>query len=113
MDLGAALLAVAALQSPVVASTYQHESAPEVLAVRTSDTIRIDGRLDEPDWERAAPAARFTQLDPDEGQPASETTEVRVLIDGGALYIGATLFDGDPRAIVSRLARRDNATSDA
>lgn len=113
MDLGAALLAVAALQSPVVAATYQHESAPEVLAVRTSDTIRIDGRLDEPDWERAAPAARFTQLDPDEGQPASETTEVRVLIDGSALYIGATLFDSDPRAIVSRLARRDNATSDA
>jgi uncharacterized protein DUF5916/cellulose/xylan binding protein with CBM9 domain len=70
--------------------------------------IHVDGHLDEAVWGSAAPATAFTQLDPQEGQPASERTEVRVLVGDGAIFIGARLFDREPAKIRSQLARRDD-----
>jgi uncharacterized protein DUF5916 len=113
VGVGASLLAIAALQSSVAPVSSPAETAPVIRVVRATGPIHIDGRLDEPDWALAEPAREFTQLDPVEGEPASERTEVRVLIDGTAIYIGALMFDADPAAIVSRLARRDNLKTDA
>ncbi|HVP39553.1 MAG TPA: DUF5916 domain-containing protein [Candidatus Saccharimonadales bacterium] len=83
-------------------------TAPVIRAARRSSPIRVDGRLDEPAWEAAAPFTDFVQTDPQEGQPASERTEVRVLVDGDALYVGARLFDREPAGIRAHLARRDD-----
>jgi hypothetical protein len=113
LGLGASLLAIAALQSAVGISSSAPEATPVVHAERATGSIQIDGRLDEPDWARAVPVHDFTQLDPNEGQPASERTEVRVLIDDEALYIGAMMADADARAIASHLARRDSLRTDA
>ena len=41
------------------------------------ESITLDGRLDEDVWMRAVPATNFLQRDPDNGQPATEQTEVR------------------------------------
>ena len=61
---------------------------PVVRAERAGGPISVDGRLDDEPW-RAAPAARaFLQRDPDEGEPATEATELRVLYDDSALYVG-------------------------
>lgn len=74
----------------------------------------IDGRLSEAEWASADVATDFIQRDPDEGQPATERTEVRVLYDNDALYVGARLFDGDPDGIAQRLSTRDDQSdSDA
>ncbi len=105
------LFLLAALQSQDSAATYHHEAAPELRARRTRRAIQVDGILDERDWARAVPATAFTQLDPQEGEPASERTEVRVLIGEDALYIGARLFDREPGRIISRLTRRDASLS--
>ncbi|HEX6645279.1 MAG TPA: hypothetical protein VF037_11390, partial [Gemmatimonadales bacterium] len=78
-----------------------------VTAARTGAGVALDGRLDEPVWRSAAPVTGFTQKDPNEGQPATQRTEVRVLYDEGAIYIGAELFDTAPDSIVAQLARRD------
>jgi hypothetical protein len=83
---------------------------PSVTAVRTAQKIAIDGRLDEADWGRAVPAKGFRQKDPDEGQPASEATEVRFLYDDKAIYVGARMFDSEPSKIMKRLTRRDGDT---
>ena len=45
------------------------------------ETIALDGRLDEGIWKRAVPAGDFVQQDPDNGQPATEPTEVRIAYD--------------------------------
>lgn len=55
----------------------------------------------------------FTQEDPDEGKPATERTEVRVLYDDAALYIGAQLFDREAKLIARRLLTRDGDAGDA
>jgi hypothetical protein len=67
----------------------------------------LDGRLDEVAWSAGVPITEFTQFDPDEGKPATERTEVHILFDEDALYIGARMFDRTPGAIRTRLVRRD------
>ncbi|MGQ0642750.1 MAG: carbohydrate binding family 9 domain-containing protein, partial [Gemmatimonadaceae bacterium] len=73
---------------------------------RTSP-IHVDGRLSESDWSRAAVASDFLQREPEPNEPASQVTEVRVLVDEGALYVGARLFDTEPMRIAAQLGRRD------
>ena len=88
-----------------------HDSAaPVVGAVRAVGVVRIDGRLDEASWRAAKPASSFTQHEPDAGAPATERTEVRIIYDASAIYVGARLFDSTGR-VSSRLGRRDNSLS--
>ncbi|HEY9226717.1 MAG TPA: carbohydrate binding family 9 domain-containing protein, partial [Gemmatimonadaceae bacterium] len=89
-----------------------HRTPPLVYAQRitTGSSVRLDGRLDEAIWSQARPAGQFSQSQPLEGQPATERTDVRVLYDEHAVYIGAKLFDSDPAGIRSQLARRDAFT---
>ena len=85
---------------------------PRAVAARITGRITLDGRLDEPDWQAAEPAADFRQAQPNEGQPATQRTEVRFLCDDDALYIGARMYDTEGAAgIRTRLARRDNLPS--
>jgi hypothetical protein len=79
-------------------------------ARRTAEAPLIDGRLDDAAWATAYVDGRFTQNFPDEGRPASQKTEVRVLFDNEALYIGVHCWDTDPAGIVERLTRRDRDT---
>jgi len=92
------------------ASVAQGQTSVErinVAAVRTSEPPVIDGRLIEESWSRAEAASAFTQRDPDEGRPATERTEVKILYDNDALYIAARLFDSQPELIGRRLSSRD------
>ena len=64
-----------------------------VTAHRVTGEIRVDGRLDDPDWRNATPIAEFFQRERNEGIPSTERTEVRVLFDQANLYIGFSCFD--------------------
>ena len=91
------------------AAVRPHDQAPAAVAARRNGSVSIDGRLDEAAWQAATPITDFRQYDPNEGQPASEKTEARILIDDEAIYIGMRLFDSQPRLIQSQLARRDES----
>jgi hypothetical protein len=82
-----------------------------VRAARAAGEIGLDGVLSESAWAGALPVSDFTQREPREGAPATERTEVRVLYDDNALYVGARLFDSSPDSIRAQLARRDRITS--
>jgi len=71
----------------------------------------IDGRLDDAAWGLAAPMTGFTQREPRDGQPASERTEVRVIFDEEALYVGVWAFDSRPAEIVAGERIRDYEVS--
>jgi hypothetical protein len=81
-------------------------------AVRVSEAPNLDGVLDEEVWQRATPLKAFVQAEPLEGEPASEPTEVRVLYDGTAIFVGVTLHDADPAQIVTTETRRDSNLGD-
>ncbi len=95
------------VSQPTSAGPDPHGPVPIVQAVRIQRPPTIDGRLDDEAWRAAVAATTFTQRDPDEGQPATEATELRIVYDDRALYVGVRLFDSDASRIVRRLARRD------
>ncbi len=76
-------------------------------ASRVSDPPTIDGRLDDAAWERAVGMTDFTQREPRDGQPATEPTEVRVVFDHEALYVGVWALDSQPENIVPGERVRD------
>jgi len=81
---------------------------PSLNAIVRGSPIQVDGRLDEAAWSGAPTASGFRQQRPTDGAAASQQTEVRILFDDGALYIGAWMYDSLGAAGVrSRLARRD------
>ncbi len=77
-------------------------------ALRAAAALSIDGRLDEDAWREAPVAAGFLRREPSAGAPAGEPTELRILSDDGALYVGARLRDGERARVVRQLSRRDD-----
>ncbi|HYU79383.1 MAG TPA: DUF5916 domain-containing protein, partial [Vicinamibacterales bacterium] len=76
-------------------------------AVLAKSAITLDGRLDEPAWADAPVAKDFIQNDPREGEPATFDTEVRLLYDREALYIGVFAKDDQPGQIIVNELRKD------
>ncbi len=68
-------------------------------AAEVTEAPAVDGRLDEAAWQQAQVMTGFTQREPLDGQPASERTEVRVVFDAEALYVGVWAFDSQPENI--------------
>jgi hypothetical protein len=97
--------------SPAAGAATHAERAPQAHASRTTLPIRVDGRMDDAAWAAAEPLTHFTQMVPDEGQPASEATEARILYDGQALYVAFRLYDRGH--VNTRLGRRDMDLGDA
>lgn len=95
----------AAAQNPPAATA----NGGVVTAARlgADEKVNLDGRLDEPVWSRAEPAKDFVQLDPANGAPATERTEVRVAFDRERLYLGVICYDSDPAGILGKQMLRD------
>ncbi len=82
-------------------------------ATRTTDEMHIDGRLDEQAWQTAVPAGDFIIYNPHNGTPSSYRTEVFLLYDDDALYIGALMHDSSPDSIFAELGQRDEGDINA
>ena len=77
-------------------------------AVRVEGVPEIDGDvLGDPMWDAADPTTGFRQSTPNEGQPASERTEVRIVYNGETLYVGVICYVRDPGTIIVSDSRRD------
>jgi hypothetical protein len=115
LHLGRSAVLAAALASPAWAqqtpaaavATDTGRKTVEVVRLAEGERITLDGRLDEGVWTRAMPATDFRQVDPDNGAPATEPTEVRIAISADALYLGVTCFDSEPDRIRAFQRRRD------
>src|SRR6266516_2181167 len=116
-----ALLLLSSARSQAQQTTKsQNDPRPVAQAALRQGEVSVDGRLDETAWAAATPITELTQSTPEEGKPASQKTEIRILYDAAALYIGARMFDSlGARGVRSALARRDqvmnggnNLTSD-
>ncbi len=81
----------------------------EIYGSRLDGPIRIDGFLSEPNWKHADIANGFLIYEPFNGAKASQPSEVMVLYDDYAIYVGARLFDSKPDSIYRDLGQRDNS----
>ncbi|NNF27409.1 MAG: carbohydrate binding family 9 domain-containing protein, partial [Gemmatimonadetes bacterium] len=85
---------------------------PSAAATRITAAPEIDGVLDEGVWARARLIDRFIQQKPDAGRLSTERTEVRLLYDDDALYIGAELYDSSGLPPIIATLQRDPNTRD-
>jgi hypothetical protein len=116
--------AAATAQTPGGADAAPAPAPPSALAVRSPDgrlqvtaaratsPVRLDGSFDDEVWSRAEAVGDFVQSEPQDGQPATERTEVRLAFDGATLYIAASCFDSDPAGIVVNDIRKDFRVGD-
>ncbi len=79
-----------------------------VEALEISTPLNIDGVLDEPYYLQAQPARDFVQLQPLNGRPSFQPSEVYVFYDQTALYVGAMLYDSSPDSIFNYFTERDD-----
>ena len=112
--LAVALLLVA---RPAVTQTVPGAPAvatfPSAAAVARESAPLLDGViLGDPAWTDVVPGTDFHQTQPDEGAPASERTEVRVIFTETTLYFGVVCYDRDARSITISDSRRDSSLDD-
>ena len=78
-----------------------------VTAVEIRGAITMDGALDEEAWRAAEPATGFVQAEPHEGEPATERTDVRLVFDRDAIYIGVACRNAAPGGAIVNDIRKD------
>jgi len=72
---------------------------------------RIDADLSDQAWTRATPISDFVTKLPVEGETPKVGTEIRLLFDRDALYVGARMFRPDPENIPTTVTRRDGTSN--
>jgi hypothetical protein len=88
----------------------QMREVPELRAIRINPHApEIDGYLNDAIWNNSKIefARGFTQREPDEGNPATESTLVAVAYDNDAIYFAFWCYDSEPDKISGQLVRRD------
>ena len=85
---------------------------PRATALKVTEAPTIDGTLNEAVWQRAPALTDFIQAEPFEGQAASERTDVRIVYDETAIFIGVRLMDNSPSQVVVSNSRRDSSMGD-
>lgn len=98
---------------PLAAQQAPIGAAPVGIARQIDARPVINGRLDEAVWQSAAPLTGFIQREPKDGAVASERTEVRLLYDSDAIYVGVWAYDTRADQIVPGEAIRDFEVTDA
>jgi hypothetical protein len=86
---------------------------PTLNAVELEEGPLLDGDvLGDAAWSGRNPATGFTQTKPDEGESATQRTEVFVGFTEDTLYIGAVMYDDEPSKIIIADSRRDSSLTD-
>jgi len=100
------LLITLTLQSQNAVSNLT--SRKTAVAVRVLNAPRINGILDDTAWIKAPVTGDFKQSLPLFGHEPSFPTEVRILYDDYAIYVGALMHDPHPDSILMQLGNRDD-----
>jgi hypothetical protein len=77
--------------------------------LQAQERLTIDGRLTEGAWGRVEPASDFRQQDPNNGEHATEPTEVRLLYDEHRIVLGIRCFDSEAGRLLGNQMQRDQS----
>lgn len=77
-------------------------------ATRLTMPLELDGALNEEFYAQIKPITHFVQQEPQEGQPATERTEVWILFDDRNFYVSVRCYDSAPERRVANELRRDS-----
>ena len=86
--------------------------ATSAAPARTPVVPTIDGQLAEGEWATATRVPLLQQVEPVEGAPVSETTDVLIAYDRNNLYLAFNARDRNPTAIRAAVSKRDDVARD-
>lgn len=101
--------ALAVVAATVDARQQERSGGKRVMAGQAAGQIRVDGVLDEPEWQSAGVIAQLEQQAPNPGAPTVFPTQVRVMVSGDALYFAFECSDPAPGSIAARTLQRDGS----
>ena len=90
-------------------SQSQNDSTKSITAYKINrEEIILDGKLDELFWNNIKGIDGFLMQEPIEGNIPTENTLIKIAYDENYLYIGAILYDSDPKGIKSFKMKKDS-----
>jgi hypothetical protein len=95
-----------------IVSTFPLISGEAMKPVRTDTPPVIDGKLDDPVWNKALRVTDFKSFYPDFGKVIPESTVAYAAYDDTNLYFAFRCFDPEPSKIKATLMQRDNIRND-
>jgi len=106
----ASLAPVAPPGSAGAAASTAQDGVPSTTIGQASEPVAMDGDLTSRVW-RAAPSISLVQQNPFPGRPTPFTTSVRLLRDGGHVYLGIRCDDPDASKVSVHTLQRDGDQS--
>lgn len=101
------VLAICAVFTPIVQAQGPNQVSATVHPLKIQEPVELDGVLDERFWDRIEPIVDFRQQEPQDNEPISEATEVRICYDRDHLYFGIRAFESEPEKLVRSIYERD------
>jgi hypothetical protein len=99
------------LAAPVAPETITRDASGEraiVRFVKLEAPLHLDGQLDEALYLDARPITGFIQLEPGNGKPATEKTEVWLAFDARHVFVAMRVWESRPDRMVVNEMRRDS-----
>jgi hypothetical protein len=72
----------------------------EIIAIKITGSLHLDGLLNEPEWRLAPASPRFIQVEPYQGQAPHQETDVKVLFNHQYLYFGIIAHDAEGKKAI-------------
>lgn len=90
-------------------NVFSQSNQKNYIAVRTSESPKIDGEPFEKVWDKALLGTDFLMLRPDNGELENETrkTSIKILYDDNSIYVAAFLYDKKLEKIDRQFSQRD------
>lgn len=77
-----------------------------------NEKIDLDGKIDEPAWNKVEWGTDFRQYEPDPGEKSQQRSAFKILYDDKFLYVAFRAYDTSPDSIIARMGRRDEFPGD-
>ncbi len=106
-----------AIFSQTKIDTAETRFAPNVrpelnLPKYSGSKIKIDGKIDEKEWDSAAIADNFTEISPGDNVKPEVNTVVKIFYDDDNIYFAYTCYENDMKSVRASVSDRDRMYSD-
>ena len=109
-DLADAASSPAGAAGPLAPEVFAQDGAGQITlrATRLAAPLTIDGALDEAAYREVKAITHFIQMEPRQGEPATERTEAWLFFDDRNFYVSVRSYDSAPDRLVANEMRRDS-----